>query len=84
MSNPILLIRFPGQSPEDSIHQMIESCKKDKISNDYHVLVIQDEMRTGEIIFECFNSPHTIVEFEELKKYIYDKIIKKKTNDIYY
>jgi hypothetical protein len=34
--------------------------------NDYHVLAIMDNY-VKTVTFECFNAPHTEMEFEELK-----------------
>lgn len=34
--------------------------------NDYHVLAIMDNF-VESVTFECFNAPHTEIEFEELK-----------------
>ena len=34
--------------------------------NDYHVLALKDSF-VQNVTFECFNAPHTEMEFEELK-----------------
>jgi hypothetical protein len=35
--------------------------------NDYHVLALKDSL-VQNVTFECFNAPHTEMEFEELKR----------------
>ena len=48
---------------------MLNSLKliEKKISEDYH-LIYPIESGVEKIEFECYNSPHTDIEFEELKQ----------------
>lgn len=67
MSKPIFIIRFP-YSVEMSDELFMENYKT--ISNqlhDYHVLIMKDSFIQN-VTFECFNAPHTEMEFEELKR----------------
>ena len=52
--------------------------EKTHLNKDYHLLVLRDENNDGDIKFECFNSPHTEIEFQELKKQVLEII---KNND---
>jgi hypothetical protein len=67
---PIFVVRFPK-----SISPMDVEDIKDKIITqqgfileDYHILVLRDPEYMGKVEFECFNSPHTEIEFNELKE----------------
>jgi hypothetical protein len=79
MSKPIFIMRFPDHDEID-----IQTFEKhyENIGNqlnDYHVLAVIDSyVRT--ITFECFNAPHTEMEFEELKKRVLE-LIKEKKNE---
>jgi hypothetical protein len=67
MSKPIFVIRFP-YSAEISDELFMENYKAvSKKLNDYHVLVMKDSFIEN-VTFECFNAPHTEMEFEELKR----------------
>ena len=67
MSKPIFIIRFPYS--DNNMDRDIFKKNYEDISNklnDYHVLAIMgDDVET--VTFECFNAPHTEMEFEELK-----------------
>lgn len=68
MSKPIFIIRLPSEEVErDRIRIMEQVMGATRELRDYHVLPIIDSY-TSEIKFECFNAPHTEVEFEELKR----------------
>jgi len=68
MSKPIFVIRIPQvKAEQDRIHIMTQVMDVTKELRDYHVLPIIDSY-TSEIKFECFNAPHTEMEFEELKR----------------
>jgi len=73
MSKPIFIIRLPKS--EYNSYETIESVSKyiktHPIDKDYHVLIIVDEFTgNNSIKFECYNAPHTEIEFEELKSKI--------------
>jgi hypothetical protein len=76
MTKPIFIIRFPSNSSLDEVTASRSGIEESKdVMKDYHILVIKDKYEEGEIKFECYNSPHTEIEFEELKKQIL-KLIK--------
>ena len=74
---PIFVIKLPqgDLSPMD-IMEGVQRTKKhldqDPISDDYHILVIAD--KSDRIEFECFNTPSTEIEIEELQKYLIEQI----------
>jgi len=69
MSKPIFIVRLPAKKYEpDMIDGIQERFSTSDISNDYHVLVMADAFTGGQTKFECFNAPHTEMEFEELKR----------------
>ena len=72
MSKPILVIRFPYYETEkEEFSKLIEHLEK-KI-NDYHIIPVIGNYN-DQVKFECFNSPHTEIEFEELKRYVLERI----------
>lgn len=68
MSKPIFIVRFP----ESTATQQLEAAREHlKIEfDDYHCLVIRDDLTGGDIKFECYNAPHTEMEFKELQERI--------------
>ena len=65
MSKPIFIMRVPDNNMDrDSFLKNYEHISKQL--NDYHVLAMMDSFIEN-ITFECFNAPHTEMEFEELK-----------------
>ena len=73
MSKPILVIRFPySEAFIEGMPNIAERLER-KI-DDYHILPIMDDHTGGQIKFECFNSPHTEIEFEELKQRVLEAI----------
>ena len=66
MAKPILVIKFPKDISQAEVHSNMNGIASTDISNEYHVLYTIT--RSSEVKFECFNSPHTEIEFEELKK----------------
>lgn len=66
MSKPIFIVRFPESTP----NQQLESAREHLSIefDDYHSLVIKDQFTGGEIKFECYNAPHTEMEFKELQE----------------
>ena len=73
MSKPIFIVRFP-YTKELDIEQFERYFKQigDQLS-DYHVLSLVDS-KVERVEFECFNAPHTEMEFEELKRRVLDLI----------
>ena len=67
MSKPILVIRFPYIKDLDL--EQFEHYNKQigKQLPDYNVLSLIDST-VDRVEFECYNAPHTEIEFEELKK----------------
>ena len=65
MSKPIFIMRFPYNIMDKDVflehYEMVG-----KQLNDYHVLAVMDNSIEA-VTFECFNAPHTEIEFEELK-----------------
>jgi hypothetical protein len=74
MSKPIFIIRFPYIKELD--REQFERYYKQigEQLSDYHVLSLIDSM-VERVEFECFNAPHTEMEFEELKRRVL-KLIK--------
>ncbi len=74
---PIFVVKLPqgDLSPMD-ILECVQRTKthldQDPISDNYHILVIAEEI--DRIEFECFNTPSTEIEIEELQKYLIEKI----------
>ncbi len=75
MSKPIFIIRFPAErltyGERDVVIEQAE--RVGSKFTDYHVLPVFD-IHTSEIKFECFNAPHTEMEFEELKRRVLELI----------
>ena len=71
MAKPILVIRFPY---DRHIDELVNATKNlEKKMDDYHILSFMDSC-TDRVKFECFNSPHTEIEFEELKRHVLELI----------
>lgn len=68
MSKPIFIVRFPNSAQQESLTAAAKSLARNGVEDDYHVLVMKDEFTGGEIKFECFNAPHTEMEFKELQQ----------------
>lgn len=67
---PIFIVRYPESAKLEDIRNASESLARMGIYEEYHTLVIKDQFTGGEIKFECFNAPHTEIEFIELKNRI--------------
>lgn len=73
MSKPILVIRFPYIKDLD-LEQFEHYYKQiGKQLPDYNVLSLIDST-VDRVEFECYNVPHTEIEFEELKKIVLEII----------
>jgi len=67
MSKPIFIVRFPNDIENERLNSAAESLARQGLYQEYHCLVVKDQFRNGEIIFEIYNSPHTEFEFKELQ-----------------
>jgi len=68
MNKSIFIMRFPYNSiDKDAFLKNYEHISNQL--NDYHVLVMMDNF-VESVTFECFNAPHTEIEFEELKHHV--------------
>lgn len=74
---PIFVIRYPQNAKIEDLTNASESLARMGIYEDYHTLVIKDQFTDGEIKFECYNAPHTEIEFLELKNRIISLLSKK-------
>ena len=68
MSKPIFIVRFPDTATHEHLNKAAESLAKQGLYDNYHCLVIKDQFTGGEIKFECYNAPHTEIEFKELQQ----------------
>lgn len=73
MSKPIFIIRFPYISDLDKERFERQYEQIGKQLSDYHVLSLIDG-KSERVEFECYNSPHTDIEFEEIKKMVLEKL----------
>jgi len=65
---PILVVRMPFNRTEDEVSNVFMDFQETPISDEYNLLVLKNyEPGETEIQFECVNSSHSVVEFEELK-----------------
>jgi hypothetical protein len=80
MSKPIFIVRFPKGTDVEHLQNAAEQMGRNGVYNDYHILVIKDEFTGGEIKFECFNSPHTEIEFKELQNRVISLLSKNEAN----
>ena len=72
MSKPIFILRFPNYTDDSQLIAAKQILDRDL--NDYHNLVIKDCYNKKDIIFECFNTPYTEIEFKELKNRLIELI----------
>jgi|GEM_PF-5677510 len=68
MSKPIFIVRFPDTAENKHLNSAAESLAIQGFYEDYHCLVVKDQFTGGEIKFECYNAPHTEIEFKELQE----------------
>jgi hypothetical protein len=58
-------------SSHETVEPVSRYIRTHPIDKDYHVLIVVDNFTgNNNIKFECYNSPHTEIEFEELKEKI--------------
>ena len=65
---PILIVRMPYERTEDEVSNIFLDFQESPIMDDYNLLVLKNYTPgETEIQFECINSTHTDIQFEELK-----------------
>lgn len=75
MSKPIFIIRLPLYTSQNELRRVIDRLEGHPISQDYHILsFIGSNGAQDDVLFECYNSPHTDIEFNELKEMILSNI----------
>jgi len=77
MSKPIFIVRLSRDEHRGNpgkVEKVRYELQKSRIVEDYHILVVVDESTGGETKFECFNAPHTEMEFEELQRRVLELI----------
>lgn len=67
ITKPILVVRFPLGSIDSRKIEQIAFEDLQKKMDDYHVVGLRDNS-VDRIEFECYNSPHTDIQFEDLRK----------------
>lgn len=80
MSKPIFIVRFPDTTEDKHLNLAAESLARQGLNNDYHVLVVKDRHTGGEVKFECYNAPHTEIEFKELQNRVITLLSQNKEN----
>lgn len=68
MSKPIFIVRFPNVADVEHLEFAAKSMVNQGMYEHYHILVLKDQFADGDIKFECFNAPHTEIEFNELRE----------------
>jgi hypothetical protein len=68
MTKPIFIVRYPNFSSDDDVYNAQKIL--DNNLKDYHTIIIKDVNLNTDIKFECYNSPHTEIEFNEFKQKI--------------
>ena len=77
MSKPIFIIRFPyirDLRREHFVGQRYYRQIEEQL-HDYHVLSVIDNS-VEKVEFECFNAPHTEIEFNSLKQMVMETLSK--------
>jgi len=65
---PILIVRMPYGKTEDEVSNVFLDFQESPIMDEYNLLVLKNYTPgETEIQFECINSTHTDIQFEELK-----------------
>jgi hypothetical protein len=71
MSKPIFIVRLTRdehRSNPDKVERVRYELQRSSIAEDYHIIVMADPFTGGQTKFECYNAPHTEMEFEELQR----------------
>jgi len=75
MSKPIFVVRLPLYTSDNELRSVLDGFEGHPVSQDYHVLTFRSSENTqDDVLFECYNSPHTEIEFDELKEMILSNI----------
>ena len=75
MSKPIFVVRLPLYTSDNELKSVLDGFEGHPISQDYHVIAFRSSDNTqDDVLFECYNSPHTEIEFDELKEIILSNI----------
>ena len=71
---PIFIIRFPNTIDNEIVNDVKNKIVETQtdLLKEYHILVMKDIERVGEVQFEIYNSDCTEIEFKELQ----DKLLK--------
>ena len=73
---PILIVRMPYGKTEDEVSNVFLDFQESPIMDEYNLLVLKNYTPgETEIQFECINSTHTDIQFEELKYKLLKEII---------
>jgi len=73
MSKPIFIVRFPYNENFNLDHFQQNTQMLEKAFTDYHILTLVENC-SEKVEFECYNSPHTEIEFEELKNEVMEMV----------
>jgi hypothetical protein len=68
MNKPIFIVRFPNVAKDEHLKFAAKSLTEQGFYENYHCLIVKDQFTGGEIKFECYNAPHTEIEFKELQQ----------------
>jgi hypothetical protein len=75
MSKPIFVVRLPLYTSQNELRRVLDGFEGHPLSQDYHILsFISLDGTHDDVLFECYNSPHTEIEFNELKELILSNI----------
>jgi hypothetical protein len=75
MSKPIFVVRLPLYTSQNELRRVLDGFEGHPLSQDYHILsFIGLNGAQDDVLFECYNSPHTDIEFNELKEMILSNI----------
>lgn len=73
ITKPILVVRFPLGSIDSKKIEEIAFEDLQKKMDDYHVVGLRDNS-VDRIEFECYNSPHTEIEFNNLREILLNAV----------
>ncbi len=69
MSKPIFVVRLPLYTSQNDLRRVLDGFEGHPLSQDYHILsFIGSDSTQDDVVFECYNAPHTEIEFKELKE----------------
>ena len=79
-TKPILVVRFPMGSLTSRQIEKIAFEDLQKKMMDYHVIGLRDNS-VSRVEFECYNSPHSEIEFSELRELVLESLREAKKNE---